>query len=312
MSRLPCSLAAVLVAIAAAAGGPLVASAQSRPPDRSPAGQARERRPDDGQARERRPEDRPQARPREAPRPAPRPAPRVTKRGGSIVFVGGYYYDPFFGPYPWWPRPAYPVWYYPRFDYRAEVRIDCRERAAAVYVDGFYAGIVDDFDGLFQRLPLPPGGHRLTLFLDGFETADFSVYLRPGTTFTVRHAMMRLAPGEVSRRPTVAAPVPAPPDGTYRSPGTRAPLPPDPASPSPASGADGTLELHVQPPQAEVRVNGERWISSGDGAYELQLPAGRHRLEVSAPGYRAYDGDVEVLDGEVTPVHVTLTRERGR
>lgn len=25
------------------------------------------------------------------------------------------------------------------------------------YVDGFYAGIVDDFDGVFQDLPPPPG-----------------------------------------------------------------------------------------------------------------------------------------------------------
>jgi hypothetical protein len=28
-------------------------------------------------------------------------------------------------------------------------------KEAAVYVDGFYAGVVDDFDGVFQSLPLP-------------------------------------------------------------------------------------------------------------------------------------------------------------
>src|SRR5262252_9709378 len=25
-------------------------------------------------------------------------------RPGVVVFVGGYFYDPFFGPYPWWNR----------------------------------------------------------------------------------------------------------------------------------------------------------------------------------------------------------------
>jgi hypothetical protein len=24
------------------------------------------------------------------------------------VFIGGYFYDPFFGPYPWWTRSLYP------------------------------------------------------------------------------------------------------------------------------------------------------------------------------------------------------------
>ena len=89
---------------------------------------------------------------------------------GSYVFVGGYFYDPFYGPYPWWPASAYGWGYYPVFDYRAEVRILATPREATVYVDGFYAGIVDDFDGTFQRLPLTPGGHRIELFLDGHRT----------------------------------------------------------------------------------------------------------------------------------------------
>lgn len=41
--------------------------------------------------------------------PAPssaRPHRPVTR--SAVVFVGGYFYDPFFGPYPWWVRHAYP------------------------------------------------------------------------------------------------------------------------------------------------------------------------------------------------------------
>ena len=69
------------------------------------------------------------------PRPAPRVVPRPSSRG-SIVFIGGYFYDPFFGPYPWWPRPLHPYWHYPPYDLRAELRVECRDRAAAGYVDG--------------------------------------------------------------------------------------------------------------------------------------------------------------------------------
>ena len=95
------------------------------------------------------------------PRHPTHPQRAVIVRGH--VFIGGYFYDPFFGPYPWWPRTAYPYWYFPVFDNRAEVllRVQPKEAEdAAVYVDGFYAGIVDDFNGVFQSLPLTAGAHR--------------------------------------------------------------------------------------------------------------------------------------------------------
>ena len=280
--------------------------------ERRPSG-ARETRPDD-QARQRRPDDA-QARDRQrpAPRPVPRPAPRVVPRPtsrGSIVFIGGYFYDPFFGPYPWWPRPLHPYWHYPPYDLRAELRIECRDRAAAVYVDAFYAGIVDDFDGVFQRLPLPPGGHHIALYHEGFETAEFSVYLRPGSSFTVHHEMRALPPGVPSRHPQVMAPVPAPPEGTYTAPRTVPPV----ASPSPvpaaAATAVGFLELRVQPLTATVMVDGERWMSSEDGWYELQLPAGAHRVDVTASGHRPFTATVDVEADATTPLNVSLTREK--
>ncbi len=62
-----------------------------------------------------------------------------------VIFVGGYFYDPTFEPYPWWPRTLYPH-RWGRFDGRALLRVMASPRDAAVYVDGFYAGIVDDFD----------------------------------------------------------------------------------------------------------------------------------------------------------------------
>jgi hypothetical protein len=279
----------VLVAVAAFAAAMMSGSAD--------AAQARER--------DRRPPERqePRAEPRRAPRPAP---PRPSKRG-THIFIGGYFYDPFFGPYPWWPRGAYPPWYYPVYDHHAEVRIACTPRHAAVYVDGFYAGLVDDFDGAFQRLALPPGGHRIALYLDGYVTEDFSIYLRPRSTFTLRHTMLRVPPGGMSDRPVLSHPVPPPPDGTYAPPrGTPPPIQ-VPAPPA-AGGEPGTVELRVQPASAAVTIDGAAWLSSDPGLFVVELPAGRHHVEVSAPGYRTFTTDIDVTPGDTAPLNVSLVR----
>ncbi len=60
---------------------------------------------------------------------------RPPPRRGSVVFVGGYFYDPFFGPYPWWTPGAYPWRYHPVFDDRADVRLRVEPNEAAVWGD---------------------------------------------------------------------------------------------------------------------------------------------------------------------------------
>ena len=243
--------------------------------------------------------------------PVPRPR-------GSYVFVGGYFYDPFYGPYPWWPASAYGWGYSPVFDYRAEVRILATPKEATVYVDGFYAGLVDDFDGTFQRLPLTPGGHRIELFLEGHRTIKKSLYLQPGSTMKLRETLVPLAAGEVSEPPELAPEVPAPPDGTYTEPNgrTQRGLPPPPGPQTRRGGRTGdaegygTLVLHVQPREAEVSIDGQRWLTSGQGEFEIQLPAGRHRVEVELDGFQRFTADVDVRDEGPTPVNVSLTRGR--
>jgi hypothetical protein len=226
-------------------------------------------------------------------RPQPRPAPGAVVRGpvpgmplpsrpglsSHIVFIGGYFYDPFYGPYPWWPRGIYPYPYFPVFDRRAEVRVLVTPKDAAVYVDGFYAGVVDDFDGVFQSLPLPPGGHTFAFFLEGYRTAYQSAYLRPGSMFKLHDALERLPAGERSELPVVAAPVPRPAQGVTSPRGT-APLPVPSAPTTAAPDAFGTLELTVQPATATVTIDGVRWLSSEAGRFVVDLPAGTHRLEV--------------------------------
>jgi hypothetical protein len=66
------------------------------------------------------------------------------------------------------------------------LRIVDAPRDAHVFVDGYYAGVVDDYDGVFQHLNLEPGSHRIEIELDGYEVESFDVYIRPGQTITYR------------------------------------------------------------------------------------------------------------------------------
>lgn len=87
---------------------------------------------------------------------------------GSGYYSGGYYGG----------RPS-------TFD-TGGVRLKVRPREAQVFVDGYYAGLVNDFDGVFQELRLSQGGHKIEVRMPGFETAYFDVHVQPGRTIDVR------------------------------------------------------------------------------------------------------------------------------
>jgi hypothetical protein len=56
-----------------------------------------------------------------------------------------------------------------------------------VFVDGYYVGIVDDFDGVFQHVNLEAGEHRIEVRAPGYDEAiSFDVYVQPGRTITLR------------------------------------------------------------------------------------------------------------------------------
>jgi hypothetical protein len=225
---------------------------------------------------------------------------------GQVVFVGGYFYDPFYGPYPWWLRTAYP-WYFPVFENRANVRIIATPKEAAVYVDGFYAGIVDDFDGFFQSLPLLAGGHQIVLYFDGYRTVRENVYLHPGSTMKLTHTLEPLPAGEKSEAPLLTPPVPPPPTGTYMPPRTAQQAPP--AAPLPGEApaiALGTLDLCVEPTTADVKIDGERWVSTEQGHYVVAIKPGQHRVEVFEDGHRRFSTEVRVVEGETTPLDINI------
>ena len=67
----------------------------------------------------------------------------------------------------------------PTKDATAELKIAATPSRAAVFVDGQYAGHVDEFDGVGKAMLLTPGQHRLRIALPGYLPFDTMVDLRP-------------------------------------------------------------------------------------------------------------------------------------
>ena len=88
---------------------------------------------------------------------------------------------------------SYPYGYTPRGYYDpipgrpyGGLRITGAPREAHVFADGYYVGIVNDFDGVFQHLNLEAGAHRIDVEVPGYETIAFDVMVQPGRTITLR------------------------------------------------------------------------------------------------------------------------------
>jgi len=101
---------------------------------------------------------------------------------GLGAYYGGYY-DP---------------WWYDGYDedygasYEGALHLKVTPRDASVYVDGYFAGVVDDFDGAFQRLKLESGPHRIEIRMDGYESLMFETRITPDETVNYEGALKRL------------------------------------------------------------------------------------------------------------------------
>ncbi|MPY87734.1 MAG: PEGA domain-containing protein [Luteitalea sp.] len=71
-------------------------------------------------------------------------------------------------------------------DDRGSLRLKVRPREAEVFVEGDFVGQVDDFDGAFQRLHLPPGRHEIQVEAPGYAPLEFSVLIVRDQTVTYR------------------------------------------------------------------------------------------------------------------------------
>jgi hypothetical protein len=248
--------------------------------------------------------------------------PPIFVRPRATVFVGGYYFRPlyrsslYYGPLSGYYGASYYQWppYYGGFyDLGGAARLQVTPRQTEVFIDGYFAGTVDDFDGFLQRLRIEPGEHEVELYLAGYRSFSQRIYLQPGRTFSIRHVMEPLGPGEAAPvRPAGAAP----PSSGIRVPasGPRDPrvgsLPPPPRAPNPGSRDFGQLAIRVQPGDADIVIDGERW--EGGGSEErlvVQLSAGTHRIEVRKEGYRSYFTDIAIRGSDTTTLNVALTKQ---
>jgi hypothetical protein len=279
----------------------------------------------------------------------------------SVVIGAGfyrpYYYDPFFYNsfyYGGFYDPFYPGWYpfyaqYPRGPYYygygggwASARLEVRPRDAQVYLDGYFVGVVDQFDGVFQRLDLPPGEHDLEVYLKGFRPYRQRTLFRPGESYHFKAILEPLPAGtadEPAPQPSANRTDPYnnqvpynrdprdPRDPYARDPYGREPQDPNrpPAPPQPGErgrtnpvpdrpgdrrgpeGSFGTLTVRVQPSDAVVVIDGERWDSpEGGSRLSVQLSAGSHRIEVRKEGFKPYMSTVQIRPGDTQALNISL------
>lgn len=236
------------------------------------------------------------------------------RRGGGRVVrrpvvIAPYYYSPFYNPFFWdshmWGQPG---WYGPpywggRIVRESTARIQVTPRHAEVYVDGYLAGVVDDFDGFAQRLRVSPGEHVIEVYLEGHKTIAEKIYFQPGENYRIRHTMEPVTAGEASPpRPSPDPNAPPPAQrGAYDAFGR-------PSGTPRAPGDASTLTIRVQPGDATVFVDGERWQGSGGERLEIQVTPGEHRIEVQKDGYQSFSTSIRVRPGESLPVNVSLTK----
>jgi hypothetical protein len=101
---------------------------------------------------------------------------------GGYGYGAGYGYG--YGSYGPYPGPTYQIY--------GGLRLKVKPREAEVFVDGYFAGVVDDFDGAFQQLNLDVGPHRIELRATGYESISFELRTQPDEKITYKGELKRV------------------------------------------------------------------------------------------------------------------------
>jgi hypothetical protein len=168
---------------------------------------------------------------------------------------------------------------------------------------------VDDFDGVFQRLRMPLGEHEITIYAPGYRSITERMLFRPFESYTIKDTMQPLPAGEQAEpRPAPSEPMRRqgpPPRG-----GAPSGRPPDRDVDRGTADRYGSVAIRVQPADAEVLIDGERWEASPGERIQVQVSDGPHRVEVRKSGFRSYTSNVRVRAGETVTLNVSLTPEQ--
>ena len=71
------------------------------------------------------------------------------------------------------------------------LQLDMEPRRALVYVEGRYAGVVDQFSGYYRHLVVAAGSHTIEILATDYEPLAFDIAISPGRTTTYRGSLQR-------------------------------------------------------------------------------------------------------------------------
>ncbi len=169
---------------------------------------------------------------------------------------------------------------------------------AQVYVDGAHVGVVDDFDGIFQRLRLSPGRYEVEIELDGNRTFRQQIFVSRGRTYKVRLGIEPNAAAELT-------------SGTEASSRARR------TGNARDRSDSGAIRIQVKPAEdeAQVYVDGAHAgvVDDFDGVFQrLNLPTGRHDVEIRLAGHRTFRQLVFVSPGRTYTLRHQLEPDSGQ
>jgi len=80
-----------------------------------------------------------------------------------------------------------------------QIQLKVKPKEAQVYVDGYFVGSVEDFEGWGKHLtvkaaPEPGQVHKIEIRYPGYETLSFEVSMTPGQSITYRGELKKGAP----------------------------------------------------------------------------------------------------------------------
>lgn len=211
----------------------------------------------------------------------------------------------------------------------AVVSVDVRPKDARVHLDGRFVGRARYLDGKPGYLYLEPGAYRLELRLEGYRTVMVELEATSSCRYDLKHRMEKSGPqvpdeeataygkGKPFNRvfgPLVKAESKVP---SSRQAG------PDPSlrrdlnltsnlAAEVATMPDSSLRLRVVPDAASVFIDGV-FVATGRELALMQGPlattAGRHDVVVSASGFVAVSKSIELVEGEVLELEITLSEK---
>jgi hypothetical protein len=69
------------------------------------------------------------------------------------------------------------------------LQLDVEPRRALVYVDGWFAGLVENFSGYYHHLEAPAGWHTIEIIAPNFQPLIFDIAVTAGRTTTYRNSL---------------------------------------------------------------------------------------------------------------------------